>query len=303
MSGYWTDLYSFVTGAIRRNDLAYLILSDDNANERRIPLSGIVQWKPDGWGDGGQVPWRAAGAAITKHPMEQLIVVGEFGNALLLGGGDRHEERIESSDSSPSDRGPLRGVRRIGDSIYVVGMDRQVYRRDGVDFWSSYDFGIARNRNTKAISGLEAIDGFSEKDIYAVGWDGEIWNCLDGKWHQEGSPVGQVLLDVCCGGDGRVYACSRNGLLLKGGRGQWEVLDMKEFSESLWSLAWFEGRLYAASMNCVYVLGDDDVLAPVYMADSIPLTCYRLVVGGGVMWSVGAKDVVSFDGRRWARID
>lgn len=303
MAGHWADLYSFVTGAIRQKDLAYLVLSDDKANQKKIPLAGVVQWEPDGWGDGGQVGWRAAGAAITKHPQEQLIVVGEFGGALLLGGGDRHEETIESGDSKPEDRGPLRGVRRIGENVYVVGMDRQVYRRDGVNAWSSYDTGIPRDRDPKKISGFEALDGFSEKDIYAVGWDGEIWNCVDGNWQQQTSPVGQVLLDVCCGGDGFVYACARNGLLVRGKHGQWEALELGQFSESLWSLAWFKERLYAASMDTVFVLDDDDRLAPVYMGNDSAKTCYDLITGDGVMWSVGAKDVMSFDGQHWIRID
>jgi hypothetical protein len=303
MTAYWTDLYSFVAGAIREKDLAYLVMCFDSASEKKIPLASVVQWEPDGWGDGGHVRWRATGAAITKHPREQLIVVGELGDALVLGGGDRHEETVESGDSKPADRGPLRGVRRIGENIYVVGMDRQVYRRDAVDSWSSFDKGIPRDYDPKSISGFEAVDGFSENDIYAVGWDGDIWNCVDGGWHQETSPVGQVLLDVCCGGDGLVYACARNGVLIRGKRGEWETLDFGEFSESLWSVAWFQGRLYAASTDSVFVLGDDDLLAPVYMGEDHAKTCYRLVTGAGIMWSIGAKDVMSFDGQKWIRID
>ena len=303
MPGHWTDLYSFVTGAIRRNDLAYLVLSNDNANEAKIPLSAVVQWKPSGWGDGGQTMWRTAGAAITKHPLEQLILVGEFGGALVLGGGDRHEEAIESTDSRPTDRGPLRGVRRLGEAIYVVGMDRQVYRREGANAWSSCDQGIPRDPNPRSISGFEALDGFSERDLYAVGWNGEIWNRFDERWQQEASPVGQVLLDVCCGGDGFIYACARNGVLVRGKRGHWEVLDLGVFSEDLWSLAWFNGRLYAASMETVFVLGDDGQLASVDMGNDRAKTCYDLITGPGVMWSIGAKDVMSFDGQQWARID
>lgn len=302
MPGHWTDHYSFVTGAIRRNDLAYLVLSNDSVSEAKMPLSAVVQWKPGGWGDGGQTMWRAAGAEITKYPTEQLIVVGAFGAALILGGGDRHEEAIESIDSKPADRGPLRGVRRIGDNIYVVGMDRQVYRRDGANAWSSFDQGISREPDPKNISGFEAVDGYAENDLYAVGWDGEIWSCVDGRWRQEDSPVGQVLLDVCCADDGFVYACARNGVLVRGKRGHWEALDLGAFSEDLWSLAWFDGALYAACMDTVFVL-ENDTFHPVYMGEDCAKTCYRLTTGDGVMWSIGAKDVMCFDGKSWSRID
>lgn len=302
MKGHWTDLYSFVTGAIRRKDLGYLILSDDGASKKKIPMAGVVQWKPSGWGDAGQVRWRAAGAAITRRPSEQLIVVGEFGGALLVGGGNRHEEKIQEGNSKPSDRGPLRGVRRIGECIYVVGMDRQVYRRDEIGAWSSFDRDIPRVQDPDEISGFESLDGFSEKDIYAVGWDGEIWNCVDGAWREETSPVNSVLLDVSCGGDGFVYACGRNGILVRGRRDAWEVLDLNGFTESLWSLAWFDGHLYAASMDTVFVL-EDDGLIPVSMGSDSADTCYKLICGDGIMWSIGAKDVMSFDGRQWTRID
>jgi hypothetical protein len=302
MAGHWTDLFSFVTGAIRRQDLAYLILSEDKASEQKIPMAAIVQWEPSGWGDGGQVKWRAAGAAIAQHPLEQLLVAGEFGGALLVGSGDRHEERIESAGSNPNDRGPLRGVRRIDKSVYVVGMDRQVYRRDASGAWSSYDTGIPRDPNSEEISGFESIDGFSEHEMFAVGWDGEIWSFLNGVWHAESSPVNTVLVDVCCGGDDLVYACGRNGVLVRGQRGQWEVVDMDGFTESLWSLTWFEGRLYASSMDTVFAFINQQ-LVPVNMGADRANTCYRLVIGDGVMWSIGAKDVMMFDGHTWTRID
>ena len=90
MAGHFTEQFSFVTGAIRRRDLGYLVLSNDASAEQKVPHAAIVQWKPDSWISGGQVDWRAAGAAIVSHPAEQLLVAGEFGAALLLGGGDRH---------------------------------------------------------------------------------------------------------------------------------------------------------------------------------------------------------------------
>jgi hypothetical protein len=111
-----------------------------------------------------------------------------------------------------------------------------------------------------------------------------------------------VLVDVCCGGDGYVYACGSDGVLIRGKRGKWNVIEMADFSESLWSVAWYAGHLYAASMDNVFVLGDDG-LAPVYMGEDFAKSCYDLVVGAGVLWSIGAKDVMSFDGQEWTRID
>ena len=34
-----------------------------------------------------------------------------------------------------------------------------------------------------------------------------------------------------------------------------------------------------------------------------PKTCYRLSADDGVLWSIGAKDVLAFDGKTWTRIN
>jgi hypothetical protein len=302
MAGHWTRDFSFVTGAIRRKDLGYLVLSNDQAAERKIALAGFVQWDPTGWGDGGQVKWRAAGVCVVKRPSEQLCAVGEFGNVLLLGSGDRHEEVIGTLSSSPRDRGPLRGVRLVGDRVYVVGMDRQVYRRDATSGWSELDNGAKPPEENDETVGFEAVDGFSETDIYAVGWEGEVWSFDGQQWSQRNSPVNIVLLDVCCAEDGLVYACARNGVLIRGRADALEVVDLKGFKDDIWSLVWFDGRLFLATMDNLYTLGKSG-LQTVNLGKDRPKTCYDLVTGAGMLWSVGAKDVVSFDGRRWTRID
>lgn len=296
MAKHWTDIFSYLTGAIRYNDLGYMVLTSDEAEERNIPVSHIIQWEPEGWGNGGEVRWRTAGVAIAKHPLEQFIVVGEFGNVLLIGNGDRHEEIITGS----TDRGPLRGVRCIDDEILVVGMNRQVYKRIDAHQWITFDEGIDRPED---VTGFESINGFNRDSLYAVGWDGEIWHCSNGKWFREKSIVDTVLVDVCCADDGFTYACGRNGVLIRGKNGHWESLSQNNFTESLWSLAWFDGKLYASSMENVFVLQDNNTLSAVYMGEDRAETCYKLATGAGLMWSVGAKDVMCFDGNSWTRVD
>jgi len=49
---------------------------------------------------------------------------------------------------------------------------------------------------------------------------------------------------------------------------------------------------------------DGDYLNDVaWTNDDKPATCLRLTAADGVMWSIGAKDVLSFDGKTWTRID
>jgi hypothetical protein len=302
MAGHWTDLYSFITGAIRRPDLGYLVLSNDEAAKAHIPMAGVVQWKPTGWGDGGTMNWRAAGAAMVRQPLEQLCLVGEFGQVLLVGSGDRHEEHVGGAAQALGDRGPLRGVRAIGQHVYCVGMDRQAHRRHSASgSWASFDTGLPPAA-AGDVAGLEAIDGYSETDIYAVGWDGEIWQHDGQRWLERDSPVNTVLVDVCCAEDGWVYACGRNGVLIKGRNDRWSVVDIGGFPDDIWSLASYQGRLYLATMDYVLTLGQQS-LDVVDMGADAAKTCYDLVADQGVLWSIGAKDVLSFDGTAWTRID
>ena len=302
MAGHWTDTFSFLTGSIRDKECCYIILLTDEAEKRNLASSGIVQWVPEGWADGGQVHWRTIGTALTKTPLIQLIAVGENGNLLLIGSGDRHEEMIEIENYTWKKRGKLRNVKNIDDLIFVVGMDRQVYKRNEIGNWELFENGIEPN-TTKNVYGFESIDGFSKDSLYAVGWEGEIWNFEKDVWKLQNSPTNDILVDVCCAGNSYVYACGRQGLILRGKNGNWEILNQNNFSEDIWSIVWFNEKLYCATMTEIYTLNDNNILEYENMGEDSAKTCYKLDVRDGVLWSFGKKDLMSFDGLNWTRID
>ncbi len=111
-----------------------------------------------------------------------------------------------------------------------------------------------------------------------------------------------MLVDLCCAGDGAVHACGREGLLLKGRQSSWQKVDLGSFAEDIWSLAWFQDRLYLATMENVLALTGAGPKV-VRMGKDAPKTCYDLVTGAGMLWSIGAKDIMSFDGKSRTRID
>lgn len=302
MPGHWTDQFSFVSGAVRYRDLTYLVLSNDEMAASKTPHSIYVEWDNGSWNNGGRVDWLTAGIAIASHPLEQMAAVGEFGGALLLGSGDRHEEKIGSGKNTPAGRGPLRGIRNIGGRIYAVGMNRQVYRREGPNRWSPQDQGARTDPKTDKVVGFEAIDGFSEEEIYAVGWDGEIWEFDGTNWDQRDSPTNLILLDISCGDGNQAYVCGQAGTLIRGRHDQWETIEQEATKDDFWSSAWFEGHLYLSTMSAVYRL-DGTNLQMVDMGEDSPDTCFYLSSGDGVLWSIGAKDIMAYDGIRWTRID
>ncbi|MCP3064505.1 hypothetical protein LXT21_37600 [Myxococcus sp. K38C18041901] len=301
MAGHWTDTFSFTSSTVRYKDLAYVAMTGDELSRMRVAKTYFCEWDAGAWGDGGAVDWPLAGLAVAQVPRQQMCAVGWNGGVRMMGSGDRHDEQIGGSVAAIEQRGPLKGVRTIGQRVYVVGMGRQVYRRDGDDAWVSMDEGARPEPGSTGVVGFEAVDGFSEEDLYAAGWNGEIWRCDGVRWQRCPSPTEHVLTALCCAEDGKVYAAGRRGLLLRGRNDTWEVVAQR-ILEDIWDLMWFQGQLYVATMGELYVL-KGDALVPVDFGAENPKTFYRLSVGDGVLWSTGAKDILAFDGATWTRID
>jgi len=302
MSGHWTGTFSFATGAVRFSDLAYIAMYNDELDAAKVAHTHFMEWDAGTWRGGGDVRWATAGMCVARKPLQQMCAVGFYGGVRLIGSGDTHEEQIGGDAEVIKARGPLRGVRTIGERVYVVGMNRQVWRRDDVDHWVAIDQGAKPAAGNKEVVGFEAVDGFSEADIYAAGWDGEIWHFDGATWQQKPSPTNIVLTRLLCAGNGVVYASGRKGLLLQGRDDAWEVIDHESMIDDIWDLAWYQDTLYISSLYGLFTLQNGKLHA-VDCGEVHPDTFYHLSVADGVLWSIGAKNIVAFDGTTWTRID
>lgn len=297
----WSDEFTFITGVVRYHDLAYISSVFDKMNEDRVPHTFVTAWDAGDWcgageGDEDMQKWPAVSAAVVKTPLEQALFLGEEGQVFCLGSGDAHEERIQLDPFV----GPLRCVASVDGVAYACGMRRQVFRRNGQDDWQRMDNGALQKLGDPLIAGFEAIGGFSDQEIYATGWEGEIWSWNGSTWKQEQSPTGLILTAICCAEDGYVYMCGQSGVIIRGRHDKWELVSAG--AEDLWSLAWHNGTLYAASFTAVYTLQDGN-LTPIDFGDDTPSTCRVLSAADGVLWSIGGKDIFAFDGKKWTRID
>jgi len=293
---------SIATGVVRYSDLSYLIATHDAAIDEGYIDSMLITLDRGAWG-AGTVPWLACTGTVCHVPAERYLVLGTNGSVRASGGGTIKEEApIASCGIDPKGRGPLREIRGIAKGrAYAVGTCRQAYVRDGEDQWRCIDQSAQVGDTPITDTSFESIDGFSEQEIYTVGWEGEIWKYDGAVFTQQSSPTELALYKVRCAPDGFAYACGQLGTLLRGRDGQWEAIEHESTREDLWGMEVFDGQLYVSSNHFVYRL-EDGKLTPVDFGDDVPRTCYHLSAADGIMWSIGPKDVMQFDGARWTRL-
>ena len=149
-------------------------------------------------------------------------------------------------------------------------------------------------------SGFKTIDGFSDEDIYAAGWGGELWHYDGERWQRIDIPTNIAFHKLVCAANGKVYLCGQMGVIAMGRGSQWKIIK-HEPREEFWGMTYFNDTLYIASRARLYQLNaDEDALLPVdFGMDVPPTTFYDLDARDGILWSVGEKDVVEFNGSQW----
>ncbi|UHD16108.1 hypothetical protein [Thiocapsa bogorovii] len=285
----------FVRGIASRRDRVFVISKGKALLKQDIAHTSVVGVEAGQWVDCVDSEWDSSAIAVARAPSTKLIVIGEDGDVLTyLGGGLSEKEKL-----SP-DPIMIRNARGISGYIFACGMSRQVYKRVDEHRW--VDMSASRPGDTESL-GFEAIDGYAENEIYAVGWGGEIWEFDGSNWHNRNSPTSVILTGVCCAPDDMVYVTGQQGVLIRGRNDSWDTVPWDdEVTVDLWDMCWFQDRLYVATLSSLYTLIGNR-LVEVDFGDIPTPTCFSLTTVEGVLWSIGRDDVVSFDGNRWTRYD
>jgi hypothetical protein len=222
------------------------------------------------------------------------VGVGGDDSFVVVGQGDYIEGNI-LTQLRPAKDGIVRSVRDISGWAYAVGFGGLVAKRTGASQWGRVDDGLPASVR------LEAIHGFSESDMYAVGWDGAVWH-FDGRaWSACAVPTNAILSCVCCAGDDFVYVAGQNGVILRGRASTWTVLTNEVATSHIWDLEWFSQKIYLSTYVGLHEVVGDKVVQ-LDLGDAQPESAYHLSTADGVMWSVGENDVVALEGSSWRTI-
>jgi hypothetical protein len=294
--------FSIVTGELRGDDFGYITFVKDDLARDHVEHSFFLVFHKGEWlwpTDGDTTNWTTTSLTVVKEPLEQALFIGLWGQVQRVGSGDVNEEfALANLPDGPKTSGHIRCIRAIAGRAYAAGMRRQVYRREGMDSWERMDMDV---RTDLTGHGFAAIHGLDAASIYAAGLRGEIWYYDGMRWRQEDSPTKRIITDIWCSASGKVFACGLGGTVLVRSDGVWRLVDHDATVDDFWSIREFGGRVFLAAMRDLYELSGDTVV-PVNFGHDAPATCFALSVAGNTMWSVGAKNIFSFDGTRWTRV-
>ncbi|WP_415182318.1 hypothetical protein [Phaeovulum sp.] len=224
------------------------------------------------------------------------VAVGHYAEAIIIEGTTTTLETINPNEW------PIRGVSEAGRDIVACGANLRVYRRLGPDNWE--EFGPGDNMSDEFQNNhLESIGGYSESEIYATGRDGMIWWYDGAHWTGVQCATNLAFLSVVCAEDGYVYVGGINGIMAKGRRDEFVVYTPPAPLRDIWALQDFRGAIYCAMTRALLTWTPDEGFVPVPEAMLLAKTFYNLGKGKEVLWSLGEKDVLRFDGAAWTRID
>lgn len=285
------------TGVVRQSTLGVLLAADPKKEEREELHTHFFKWKT-GTFSAGTFNFSAHAACEIREPRPAIVMVASQGEFCVSssGGIEYGNIFIKSQPGSNDERfGSFRSVANVAGRAHAVGLRGMVYRLDEWVRWTRIDEGLPR------IFDIEAIHGFEDAELYAVGQRGLMWERTPKKWERRETPTNVHLNAVICAADGTVYVGGCKGVLLRGRHDAWTVIEHEAFTNDIWDLEWFEDKLYVSTQAGVYRLNKEQ-LERVDFGEDAPQSTHWLSAAEGVLWSIGQRDVMSFDGRRWTRV-
>lgn len=299
------DDVGLIDGAILDEKRLFLIASSAKLEQEEVEHVFVLQLRDGQW-TVSEEDLEAIRVVVTRSGDQNgLALMGMFGRAIVFQtGGGASRETIGDPDNGPSDIRPLNDMAQIGASLFVVGMRRQVYkRRLDQRVWTRIDDGVFIPISDEAEEGFLAVDGFTESEIYAAGFEGEIWWYDGSTWSKVQTPTNLRLEGVCCLSSGRVITVGEAGVILTGRRDQWSSIEQTDVESDLVSVAEFQDQVYVCSEEEGVFLLQDGRLIKCDTGVEEDVSFQRLRATPSQLLAVAESAALIFDGNRWQPLD
>ena len=207
----------------------------------------------------------------------------------------------------------IKGLARIGSSVYAAGGWRHVFKRTGKNKWVDITTSLDRSdiidkkdkgwKLSKAgKTGFTAIGGASEEDMYAAGYGGDCWH-YDGKnWRRIDLPTNECVYKIVATDSGKVYMACGGGRLLVGSKNKWKVIKYSRNLENFTQMVEFKNSIYVSTQYQMFKLVGTKLeeCSPSKQNLDIALFCFQhLSANDDIMLMCGDFSVAIFDGKNW----
>jgi len=246
------------------------------------------------WSEAGYVEWATSDVSYN---------IGNNGIILLSAEGDvldfslSGHQRTKITDGDSEDIVNFRFIRNIDGVTYAGGVNNSLFQFAGSNWSKVHDGDIIDAPDLKSHEGLV---GFNASELYAFGWGGALYSNVGGLWEKIETPTNVILTDGDVLGD-TVFIAGQVGTIIKGRADKWEVVENDLLKQDIWSVRAFENAVYFSCLSGILRLKKDE-LTLVKGLGSGMRTAMSLFVGPSGLWSVGASDIVLFDGEDWHTI-
>jgi hypothetical protein len=287
----------FLTGVEKPNGDLLMGTQNGDFDILATPHTIIKSGTKEGsWSDLGQLSWTSA-CASKNVGNDGVVFLGPYGRWLEMSeAGPTKGNIIPDVDEEDPDT-TFRFLKPIAGSLYAGGTDRHIYRQTEHG-WSAVH--SDRMISHPVVGSAENLTGFGEDELYAMGWDGDLWTNVSGEWQPIDSPTNVILNDGDVLDD-TVYIGGQIGIILKGRGDDWTVIENDVLKQDIWSVCAYGDAVYFSCMSGIMRLRGDDLELIKTLGPDMR-TAMSLFVGPSGLYSVGASDIVLFDGNEWHTI-
>lgn len=289
------DNLTFLGGVELADGSLFLGVQRNDLDVKETPHTLMRLRTPDGqWSKKGNGNWISTGVCgnVNGDGIALLGPEGEFLD-LRLDGHTRNEVLAGKEDISCT----LRFLKPIGDAIYAGGTNQHIFYFDGKSW---VEIGVPEMRDAPRPRSFDGIAGFDSHALYAFGWKGRIWTNDGGQWREVESSTNVLLHDGDVHG-GDVYIGGQLGTILKGRGDDWDVVENDILDQDIWSVRSFGDAVYFSMASGILRLKGGELEFVKKLGPDMR-TAMSLFVGPSGLYSVGASDIVLFDGTDWHTI-
>lgn len=311
--------YSFLrAGAGWRRDSLSLITVWDEAEEfsKSCQYTWYVHSEPKGrqWGTEKLEMW-IVGMTAYQRPetaRPRFALISAEGDVVFQDDPTAFEKIPGTGVSSPDSTylGRMNAIAGVGTGLFACGNGGQIYQRVGDNDWRCIAPELLKEKGDRSgkWDWYIGIGGTSETDVYFVGEYGKIQHWDGVKMRPIVSPTPHFLVWVLVESETSIWMGGARGTLLNGNwKDGFRQIPNIDTGHHFNSATFYQGKLWLASalgeLQGIYVY-DNDVVAKVTTGlEPEPAEINQIDAGAGVLWGVGGKDIVHFDGESWERID